>query len=52
MTPSTSDALFLFDCEWKHGAGDEEIFNTISNGVPNSRMIAFEDALAEGYDDT
>lgn len=52
LTPSTSDALFLFDCEWKHGGEDEDIFSTISNGVEGTRMIGFEDALPEGYDDT
>lgn len=52
IKPTTSDALYLFDCEWKHGGTDEDIFNTISNGVPGSRMIAFGDKLPEGYDDT
>ena len=41
LTPRAGDALYLFDCEWKHGGRDQDIFNTISNGVPNTRMIAF-----------
>ncbi len=52
MMPTTTDALFLFDCDWKHGDGDDDIFKTISNGVPNSRMMPFADNLPEGYDDT
>ena len=35
------DAPDLFDCEWRYGRSNQEIFNTISEGVPNSRMIGF-----------
>lgn len=42
---AATDALFLFDCEWKHGGSDEEIFRTISQGVPDTRMVAFGEAL-------
>ncbi len=52
MTPSNTDALFLFDCEWKHGATDADIFKVISEGAPGSRMIAFAGAFPEGDNDT
>jgi mono/diheme cytochrome c family protein len=45
------DAPSLFDCEWKHGGSDQDIFNTISNGVPNTRMPPWKGALPEGDDD-
>ena len=51
-TPTTGDALFLFDCSWKHGGSDQEIFQTITTGVPDTRMIGFADNLPEGYADT
>ena len=41
----------LFDCEWKHGASDQEIFNSISNGVPGTRMLGWGKALPQGDDD-
>ena len=51
-TPTPGDALFLFDCTWKHGGSDQEIFHTISKGVPDTRMIGFAANLPEGYEDT
>jgi cytochrome c2 len=35
------DAAFLFDCEWNHGSSDEEIFNTVTNGITGTRMVGF-----------
>ena len=51
LTPEVIDAVYLFDCEWKHGGSDEEIFNTVTNGVPNTRMIGFGTNFPEGEDD-
>jgi mono/diheme cytochrome c family protein len=45
------DAPSLFDCEWKHGGSDTEIFASISNGVPNTRMPAWKGALPQGDED-
>ncbi len=45
------DAPDLFDCEWRYGRSNQEIFNTISEGVPNSRMIGFGGKLPDGDDD-
>ena len=52
MTPSNSDALYLFDCDWKHGSTDEDIFRVINEGVENTRMVAFGGAFPEGDNDT
>ena len=45
------DAPDLFDCEWRYGSSHQEIFNTISKGVPNSRMSGFAGKLPDGDDD-
>ena len=50
-TPGLRDAPYLFDCLWIHGGSDEEIFATISSGVPNTRMVSFGGKLPEGDDD-
>lgn len=52
MTASNTDALFLFDCDWKHGAADADIFKVINEGVENTRMVAFGGAFPEGDKDT
>lgn len=45
------DAPSLFDCAWKHGGSDEQIFVSISEGVPGTRMPAWKGALPQGDDD-
>ena len=42
------DVPDLFDCAWKNGASDGEIFAIISNGVPGTRMVGFRNALPDG----
>ncbi|MDD9890454.1 MAG: c-type cytochrome [Gammaproteobacteria bacterium] len=49
--PGDSDAVFLFDCEWIHGGSDQEIFDTVTVGVPNTRMVGFGSNFPEGDDD-
>ncbi|MBL4819677.1 MAG: c-type cytochrome [Gammaproteobacteria bacterium] len=51
LTRTDTDALFLFDCQWKHGGKDEEIFNTVTVGIPNTRMVGFGANFPEGEDD-
>ena len=51
LQPGNRDAPYLFDCEWKHGGSDEEIFRTIRGGVPDTRMQAFADRMPEGDED-
>lgn len=45
------DVPDLFDCPWKNGTSDEEIFMIISNGVPGTRMVGFKGALPDGDTD-
>ena len=42
-----SDAPNLFDCDWRHGGRDEEIFASIHTGVPRTRMIGFGGKLED-----
>ena len=51
LTNEATDALFLFDSQWKHGGSDQEIFDTVTNGVPDTRMIGFGSSFPEGDDD-
>jgi mono/diheme cytochrome c family protein len=37
----------LFDCEWKHGGTDGEIFHIINAGVPNTEMVGFKGRLPD-----
>ena len=50
-TTEASDALFLFDCEWKHGDSDQEIFDTVTTGLPQTRTVGFGNNFPEGEDD-
>jgi len=47
LTSANGDAPFLFDCDWLFGGSDEQVFHTISHGVPNSRMVAFGGAIPD-----
>ncbi len=47
LKPDNRDALYLFDCQWKNGASDAEIFAVIGNGVPGTRMPPFGSAISE-----
>ena len=45
------DAPDLFDCEWKHGGTDADLFRVIGQGVAGTRMPGFAGALPEGEGD-
>ena len=45
------DASFLFDCQWNYGSSDQDIFNTITTGIPYTRMVGFGSNFPEGDDD-
>ena len=45
------DVPDLFDCAWIHGGSSQEIYNTITNGIPGSRMVAFAGKLPDGDGD-
>ena len=51
LQPGNRDAPFLFDCEWKHGDRDEDLFRVIHDGVPGTRMPTFADKMPEGDED-
>ena len=39
----------LFDCAWQNGTGgDQELFDIIASGVPDTAMIGFKGKLPEG----
>lgn len=44
-------APFLFDDQWLYGGTDQEIFDSIAQGIPGTTMIAFKGKLPEGDDD-
>ncbi len=48
---AVGDVPDLFDCVWAHGTSNQDIYNTISNGVPDSRMIGFAGRLPDGDED-
>jgi len=35
----------LFDCEWTHGSSDQQIFHSISAGIPDTQMQGFGERL-------
>jgi len=37
----------LFDCEWKHGSSDSEVFHSITAGVPRTEMVGFKGKLPD-----
>lgn len=45
------DTANLFDCQWQYGATDEEIFDSVINGIPGTRMVGFGSNFPEGDDD-
>ena len=48
---AVADVPDLFDCAWIHGGSNQEIYNTITNGVPGSRMVAYSGKLPDGDKD-
>ncbi len=50
-SPGNRDAPYLFDCTWKHGGSDQEVFISIAEGVPDTRMPAWQGKMPEGDDD-
>ena len=39
------EAPNLFDCEWTRGSSDQEIFDVIAAGVPDTQMQGFGERL-------
>ncbi len=44
---AASDAPSLFDCDWRHGGSDAQVFRTITQGVEGTRMVAFGGAIPD-----
>ena len=44
-------ADYLFDCYWYNGETDDELFNIVTDGIPNTRMVGFGTNFPEGDDD-
>ena len=42
---------YLFDCYWYNGKTDGELFNIVTDGIPNTRMVGFGTNFPEGDDD-
>ena len=51
LSAERSDAPYLFDCEWIHGGSDQQIYTSVSEGLPGTRMIAFGENFPEGAND-
>ncbi|MFN3162757.1 MAG: c-type cytochrome [Pseudohongiellaceae bacterium] len=45
-------AVNLFDCEWRHGSEDTVLFDIITRGIPDTRMVGFGENFPEGEQDT
>lgn len=48
---SDDPVLDLFDCEWRHGSSDAEIFAVVTTGVADTRMVGFGNNWPEGEAD-
>ncbi len=56
LTPEIAGEEFgsaanLFDCQWKHGGTDDEIFNNVVTGISGTAMVGFGSNFPEGDDD-
>lgn len=47
-----NDAVDLFDCEWRHGHTAEDLFEIITRGIADTRMVGFGENFPEGEEDT
>lgn len=45
-------AVNLFDCQWRHASEDADIFDIITRGIPDTRMVGFGENFPEGEQDT
>jgi hypothetical protein len=47
ISPGNRDSPYLFDCDWKNGGSDGEMFVSISAGVAGSRMPSYGGRMPE-----
>ena len=45
--PGNRDSPYLFDCNWKNGGSDGDLFVSISAGVPGTRMPRYGGKLPQ-----
>ena len=48
---AAGDVPDLFDCEWTNGGSNRQIFATVANGVPGTRMVGWGGSLPAGDED-
>ncbi|HIF09264.1 MAG TPA: hypothetical protein EYQ81_05050 [Sneathiellales bacterium] len=51
LAPGQGGVPYLFDCGWKHGGSDQQIYATIRDGVSDTQMVGFGGVLPGGDDD-
>ena len=49
--PRPGEDVDLFDCQWRHGGSNEDIFRIVSSGIPDTRMVGFGNNFPEGQND-
>ncbi len=49
--PEPGEDVDLFDCNWKYGGTDEDIFTIVTSGIPDTRMVGFGNNFPGGQDD-
>ena len=45
------EAENLFDCVWQYGETDQEIFNIVTEGIPDTQMVGFGSNFPESDND-
>ena len=45
------EAENLFDCNWQYGETDQEIFDVVTEGIPDTQMVGFGSNFPEGDND-
>ena len=49
--PGEGEDVDLFDCQWRYGGSDEDIFRIVTTGIPDTRMVGFGNNFPEGQND-
>jgi len=49
--PEPGEDVDLFDCHWKYGGSNEDIFTIVTTGIPSTRMVGFGNNFPGGQDD-
>ncbi|MCG8414184.1 MAG: c-type cytochrome [Pseudomonadales bacterium] len=49
--PQDGEDVDLFDCQWKYGGTNDDIFRIVTTGIPETRMVGFGNNFPEGQND-